>query len=160
MDQALHEGFIQFGISVQGHHDIGIDHAGEGSRIGALTAAHIAVVVDCIVKHLLDEPMLAQTEGLHGFEGLTLARGEPHGKIEAVKARVLAGETEISTGHSVQRSGDIVPVIRGFGQLVQEWVEVFFQQAVQQAALTAEVVVQGRLLMPAASLIACTPTPS
>ena len=146
VDQALHEGFIQLGIAIQGHHDIGVDHAGEGGRVGALAAAHITVVVDCVGKYIFYEPVLAQTEGLHSLEGFALTRGEPHGQVKAVKARVPAGEAEIRAGHSVQRGGDVALVVGSDCQLLQERVECFLQQAVQQSALAAEVVVQGRFL--------------
>ena len=148
VQQTVDEILIQLCIAIQRDHDVSVDHAQKRGGIGALAAAHVAVVFYGVREQLFDQFLLPGAEGLHGLEGFAFARGEPHGKVEAVEARVAACEVKESAGHCVQGGMDVSSVAGGFLQAVHERVEVLCQQRFQQAALAAEVVVHGRLADP------------
>ena len=80
---------VQFGITVEGHADIGVGDAHEGGRISAVAAFHIAVIVRGLLEEVFNDLVLGLLPGQHHLVSLAFGRGKPQAELQAVESGVL-----------------------------------------------------------------------
>lgn len=142
VQRLVDQGLIQFSETIQGHADIGIDHTNQGGGISALASAHIAVILHCQGKHLLNNLVLLVVPAEHGLVPFTLLGSKPQRKLETIERRVLLRKSKKGFDDFAQSRGEVAFIDSRFLNLEVQPLEMFREQRYEQTMLAAEIVVQ------------------